>query len=97
MTGACASPAAPTARSLLEWIDAFASEVLHERRPMTRTRLERSVDARLADGDAGFALWEVDGRGRLARGLRRPTPNGIRIGPVYTPPEHRGRGYGERA
>lgn len=22
-----------------------------------------------------------------------PTPNGIRIGPVYTPPEHRGRGY----
>jgi hypothetical protein len=23
-----------------------------------------------------------------------PTPNGIRIGPVYTPPEHRRRGYG---
>jgi hypothetical protein len=22
-----------------------------------------------------------------------PTPNGIRIGPVYTPPEHRGKGY----
>jgi hypothetical protein len=22
------------------------------------------------------------------------TPNGIRIGPVYTPPEHRRRGYG---
>ena len=21
------------------------------------------------------------------------TPNGIRIGPVYTPPDHRGRGY----
>ena len=23
-----------------------------------------------------------------------PTPNGIRIGAVYTPPAHRGRGYG---
>jgi predicted GNAT family acetyltransferase len=22
------------------------------------------------------------------------TPNGVRVGPVYTPPEHRGRGYG---
>ena len=22
-----------------------------------------------------------------------PTPNGIRVGPVYTPPELRGRGY----
>jgi hypothetical protein len=24
------------------------------------------------------------------------TPNGIRIGPVYTPPEERGRGYASR-
>jgi GNAT superfamily N-acetyltransferase len=27
-------------------------------------------------------------------GFGGKTPNGIRIGPVYTPPEHRGRGYG---
>jgi predicted GNAT family acetyltransferase len=27
-------------------------------------------------------------------GFGGPTPNGIRIGPVYTPPEHRNRGYG---
>jgi predicted GNAT family acetyltransferase len=26
-------------------------------------------------------------------GYGSPTPNGIRIGPVYTPPERRGRGY----
>ena len=26
-------------------------------------------------------------------GFGSPTPNGVRIGPVYTPPEHRGRGY----
>jgi predicted GNAT family acetyltransferase len=27
-------------------------------------------------------------------GFGGPTPNGLRIGPVYTPPEHRGHGYG---
>ena len=26
-------------------------------------------------------------------GYGSPTPNGMRIGPVYTPPELRGRGY----
>ena len=26
-------------------------------------------------------------------GVGGQTPTGIRIGPVYTPPEHRGRGY----
>ena len=32
-------------------------------------------------------------RGRLARRRRGATPNGIRIGPVYTPPDRRGHGY----
>jgi len=27
-------------------------------------------------------------------GFGGPTPNGLRIGPVYTPPEHRGHGFG---
>lgn len=26
-------------------------------------------------------------------GYQRPTPNGMAIGPVYTPPEHRRHGY----
>ena len=26
-------------------------------------------------------------------GFAGPTPTGIRVGPVYTPPEHRRRGY----
>ena len=30
----------------------------------------------------------------LLAGFGGPTPNGIRIGPVYTPPELRGHGYG---
>ena len=38
-------------------------------------------------------LWEADGRpvSLVVAGSR--TPNGRRIGPVYTPPAQRGRGY----
>jgi predicted GNAT family acetyltransferase len=34
---------------------------------------------------------------RVRGRLRRPTPNGIRIGPVYTPPGLRRRGYASAA
>jgi hypothetical protein len=37
-------------------------------------------------------LWE-DGEPVSLAAAGGPTPNGIRIGPVYTPPELRGRGY----
>ena len=88
-------PAEHADRALvLEWVEAFSTEVLHESVPGDSGRLERSVDARLAGGDAGFALWEANGRPVSLVGFGGPTPNGIRIGPVYTPPEHRGHGYG---
>ena len=87
-------PADPADRALLlDWVEAFATEVLHESVSGDAGRHERSVDARLAGGDAGFALWEADGRPVSLVGFGGPTPNGIRIGPVYTPPEHRGHGY----
>jgi uncharacterized protein len=79
---------------VLAWTVAFSREALHDDDANTG-RLERSVDARL-DGTetSGIVLWEVE-RGPVAlAGFGGPTPNGIRIGPVYTPPEHRGRGYG---
>ena len=78
---------------LLEWVEAFSTEVLHDTVTGDTGRLERSVDARLAGGDAGFVLWEVDGRPVSLVGFGGPTPNGIRIGPVYTPPADRGHGY----
>jgi predicted GNAT family acetyltransferase len=37
-------------------------------------------------------LWE-DGEPVSLASCSAPTPTGIRIGPVYTPPERRGRGY----
>ncbi len=38
-------------------------------------------------------LWENRDRVVSMAGASGETPNGIRIGPVYTPPELRGRGY----
>lgn len=38
-------------------------------------------------------LWIDEGRPVALTGVGGPTPNGIRVGPVYTPPAMRGRGY----
>ena len=77
----------------VEWVRAFAVEALGDASGDTEN-VERSVDARLEASDAGIALWEVEGLTVSLAGFGGPTPNGIRIGPVYTPPAHRNRGYG---
>ena len=38
-------------------------------------------------------LWEDGGRAVSLTGVGGLTPHGTRVGPVYTPPEARGRGY----
>jgi predicted GNAT family acetyltransferase len=76
---------------LLDWMHDFSLEVLHEGDP-DRDAPERIVEhtPRLA----GCRLPAVGVRGDpvSVAGWGGPTPNGIRIGPVYTPPELRGRG-----
>ncbi len=41
----------------------------------------------------GRMVWDVDGQPVAHAQYKGPTPNGMRIGPVYTPPEHRRHGY----
>ncbi|MFC7649089.1 GNAT family N-acetyltransferase [Streptosporangium lutulentum] len=41
-----------------------------------------------------LVLWEVDGRPVAFAGVSSPIGGMSRVGPVYTPPEHRGQGYG---
>lgn len=77
---------------LLSWIEAFTEEGLHDASPPVGN-VGRIVDSRLRDGAGGFLLWENPEPVSLA-GWGGLTPNGVRIGPVYTPPEHRRRGYG---
>ncbi len=76
----------------LRWWIAFGDEVLHEGGP-GRENAGAMIDHRLASPRSGIFLWEDDGEPVSLAGWGGPTPNGIRVGPVYTPPELRGRGY----
>jgi RimJ/RimL family protein N-acetyltransferase len=86
-------PVTPEDRDLvIPWVVAFAEEVLPK--DDEAERHIRYVDSRLtATNDAGMWFWEDDGRPVSVSGYGGATPNGMRIGPVYTPPELRGRGY----
>lgn len=76
----------------LRWWIAFGEEVFHEGGPGSE-RAEASVDHKLGSSTGGILLWEDDGEPVSLAGWGGLTPNGIRIGPVYTPPKLRGRGY----
>lgn len=72
------------------WAVAFQREALGDDDARTAARM---VDARLESGaDSALYLWDDGGPVSLA-GYTGPTPHGIRVGPVYTPPTHRGKGY----
>jgi len=72
------------------WMDAFAEEALPEPPPGTS---EEFVDHREEDLDGGIVVWEDEGGTVSMAGFGGRTPNGVRVGPVYTPPELRRRGY----
>jgi uncharacterized protein len=76
---------------LLEWITAFDVEAHEE---ADASGMADIVGGRLRGGrDAGLVLWEIEAEPVSLAGFTGPTPSGIRVGPVYTPPEHRRRGY----
>jgi len=74
---------------LVRWTIEFGAEALPKDEPM---EAERLVDLRLRGRGVGLVLWEDDEPVSFA-GYGGPTPNGIRIGPVYTPPALRRNGY----
>ena len=76
---------------LLAWELAFRREAFPEKQPNLR-EVERAVDFRLHSEISGSFLWD-DGGAVCYVGFGGPTPHGIRIGPVYTPPEKRKCGY----
>ena len=79
--------AGPQHRDLLvAWYAAFGAEIEEPPRDHGPT-----VEDRLSH--AGFALWMVDGEAVSLAGTTRAVAGAARVAPVYTPPEHRGRGY----
>lgn len=87
-----ARPATEADRDLvLAWQDAFSSEA-HQRAP--NEVMVRNATSRLRrEGSAGIDLWDRGGEPVSLLGFAASTPNGARIGPVYTPQEHRRHGY----
>ncbi len=75
---------------LLRWLLDFAREAMLGELGEPAF-LERMVNSRLAQG--WLWLWEEAGAPVSLAGCSSRTPSGIRVGPVYTPPEHRRRGY----
>jgi len=77
-------------RSLLEeWAHAFARETGLQGGP---GEIARSIAARVG-ADPGIVLWETGGTAVTMAGASVSSPGIARVGPVYTPPEHRRRGY----
>jgi uncharacterized protein len=75
---------------VIAWMDAFVDEAMSEPPPETS---QEWLERRLDDPDSGILIWEVDGEPVSMGGYGGSTPNGGRIGPIYTPPELRRRGY----
>ncbi len=74
---------------LAEWAHAFAHEAgLHE----GPAEIARSVDSRVG-ADPGIVIWEAAGVPVTLAGATASSPGIARVGPVYTPPEHRRHGY----
>jgi GNAT superfamily N-acetyltransferase len=83
-------PATEADRTLLaDWLTAFRAESFAD---PPAWDVDAFIDASLVRGAGAYVIWEDDGPVSLA-GWGGRTPNGARIGPVYTPPERRRRGY----
>jgi GNAT superfamily N-acetyltransferase len=76
---------------LIDWLDAFHDEA----GPLGPRESQRLVDSRLGPGC--LALWEHEGAPVSLAGWTPPAGGVARVGPVYTPPGLRGRGFGGAA
>ena len=84
--------AAPPDRArIAAWFVEFGAEALHVTQDLSR--MEAFTDRFIARlGGRSMYLWDDDGPVCMTGGST-VTPHGSRVGPVYTPPALRGRGY----
>jgi predicted GNAT family acetyltransferase len=93
VTTGAARPVTAEDRTLLEtWLLEFEAEAMPTETSDPEQR-QRSIETRLSSAVAGFWIWEDDDVPVSLAGYSGPTASGIRIGPVYTPPDLRRRGY----
>jgi hypothetical protein len=78
---------------LLEWYGGFHQDALREE--PDSDQVQKQVERYLTADPVlrGMMIWEDGGKPVSMSGYTGPTPHGIRIGAVYTPPEIRRQGY----
>jgi predicted GNAT family acetyltransferase len=76
---------------LAAWFTAFAEEIGDD----VGRDGDELIDDQLSYG--GLTIWESRGAPVSLAGTHRAAAGTARVGPVYTPPEHRRRGYGGAA
>jgi predicted GNAT family acetyltransferase len=74
----------------LAWFDAFAKEALPHQPNEADERVDRFLQS-------GLLFFWCDPEPVAILGITGRTTHGARVGPVYTPPAFRGRGYGTAA
>jgi hypothetical protein len=72
---------------LTQWQQAFSAEVRHQDISDHRQFLLSAVD------EGRLFVWMEDHRPLAMAAWSRPTPNGVSINMVYTPPEYRNHGH----
>ena len=76
---------------MVDWMLAFDDEAMGP--DAGRQDMRALVDDMLGSSARTAYIWEVAGESvSMCQAVGR-TPNGVRIGAVYTPPEHRRQGY----
>jgi uncharacterized protein len=77
---------------MLDWALAFAFEALGEK--LDRDEYGKLIDRKLENNLTNcLRLWWDNGQPVAMITSTRPTPNGVTVTMVYTPPDLRGRGY----
>lgn len=81
---------------LADWYRGFVRDALHDPNPDPKDGqiwAERTFEFK----QRRLFIWDIDDKPAVMVGATGPTPHGIRVGPVYTPPELRGQGYASAA
>jgi hypothetical protein len=87
-SGAFRVAAGADVETLAEWMRAFQQEALPE-----NPHQDPIEWATRRVGEGELFVWEDEGKPVSFAGRGRETTHAASIGPVYTPPEYRGRGY----
>ncbi len=80
---------------LRQWMRGFHADAFYNQAPPSDQEVEGWINNRISAEVGGMYFWEdKNGSPVSMAGYTGFTPNGVRIGPVYTPVEYRGKGYG---